>query len=123
MELNYIMKYYDEPPSVNMKCIVFTLILSLGYWYLPSKNKWILLILLYFPYLILAWYDHIYQCKRNMGPTYLTLFYEWAKPKTSKQIILYKNWHPKYKRQVLIIDLIILIGIIIMIPYFLKWQP
>ena len=105
---------YNEEPTANWKCIVFTLALVLGYWFLPPKNKWILLVLLYFPYIILAWYDYIYVCERNMGPTYLSLFYWWAKPPQSKQVQDYHNWDPKIKKKVLIVDGILLcIGLLV----------
>ena len=90
---------YNVKPVVNWKCIWFTLALAGGYWFLPKKNKWILLALLYFPYIVLAFYDHHYDCKRNMGPTYLAMFYHWAKPQDSKQIKDYKNWCPDIKSQ------------------------
>jgi hypothetical protein len=112
-----------EPPTVNWKCIYFTLFLSAGYWYLPPRNKWILLALLYFPYILLAYYDHWYQCNRNMGPTYLALFYHWAKPQESDQIQRYKHWCPQIKNKVLVIDLILLLGMLFMFPYFLRWNP
>ena len=112
---------YNKEPVVNWKCIIFTVILALGYWFLPKKNKWILLILLYFPYIILAWYDYYYKCERNMGPTYLSLFYWWAKPQDSKQIKDYNNWNPKIKRKVLIVDLVILTIMLLLIPIFLRW--
>jgi hypothetical protein len=114
------MNYNTTPPAVNMKCIVFTLCLALGYWYLPPKNKWILLALLYFPYIILAWYDWWYQCQRNMGPTYLALFYWWAKPPESEQIQTYRNWHPDIRRKVLLVDLVVLGVCIALIPWFMK---
>lgn len=110
-------------PAVNWKCIYFTLFISTGYWYLPPRNKWVLLALLYFPYILLAYYDHGYQCRRNMGPTYLALFYHWAKPQDSKQIQLYKNWCPQIKNKVFAIDLIILIILLFLFPYFLQWNP
>jgi len=117
-------KPYDEtPPAANIKCIIFTLILALGYWFLPSKNKWVLLLLLYIPYLALAWYDFIYNCEHNMGPTYLALYYAWAKPKDSKQIQTYNNWHPKYKKQILIVDIVILVALLAIAPSFLRWKP
>lgn len=53
----------DQPFSLNIKCIIFTLLLACGYWYLPQKNVYILLALLYFPYLALAWYDYAYKCQ------------------------------------------------------------
>ena len=53
----------NQPFSLNLKCIIFTLLLAGGYWYLPPKKIWILISLLYFPYLALAWYDYIYDCR------------------------------------------------------------
>lgn len=114
---------YRGEPAVNWKCIVFTLVLAGGYWFLPHRNKWVLLALLYFPYLVLAWYDYLYQCKRNMGPTYLSVFYWWAKPQDSKQIQEYKKWDPEIKRKVLLVDYILLFIVIMLIPAFLKWKP
>jgi len=111
------------PPSVNWKCIWFTLALAGGYWFIPPKNKWVLVALLYFPYLVLAWYDHWYACERVLGPSYLALFYAWAKPKSSDQIQRYKNWCPDLRRRVLIVDMIILLLALTLLPSFLAWDP
>lgn len=59
----------DQPFSLNLKCVAATLLIAGGYWYLPAKNIRVLIALLYFPYLALAWYDHFYQCKITMDPT------------------------------------------------------
>jgi len=113
-----------DKPAVNVKCIVFTVSLCLGYWYLPPRNKWILALLLYFPYLILAYYDHYYDCKRNMGPTYLAMFYEKLKPQSSRQIVTYKNWCTVMKRKIFIVDSIVsILVIIIFFGWFRHWQP
>lgn len=117
------MSCVDESPALNAKCIVFTLLLAGGYWYLPKKNKWILLALLYFPYLVLAWYDYKYQCQRNLGPTYLANYYDILKPQDSEQIIKYKNWCPKWKNLVLVIDIIVLLVLLALTPAFLRWKP
>jgi len=123
-DLNSIQdQYYEGQPTVNWKCIIFTVLLSLGYWFLPYRNKWVLLALLYFPYLALAWYDYMYVCERNMGPTYLSTFYWWAKPQESKQIKQYKAWRPDIKRKVLIVDGIIILVVLALTPLFLKWKP
>lgn len=114
---------YNKEPVVNWKCILLTGVLASGYWFLPKRNKWILAALLYFPYLALAWYDHIYACARNMGPTYLSLFYWWAKPRDSVQIQQYVQWNPAIKRKVWIVDLILLGIGALFVPYFLKWNP
>ena len=114
---------FNEEPVLNLKCIVFTIVLASGYWFVPKRNKWVLLFLLYFPYLILAWYDHVYICERNMGPTYLSLFYAWAKPKNSAQIKEYKDWNPVIKKRVLKVDLAIFVIGLACVPAFLKWSP
>lgn len=111
----------DQSPSV--KCLVFSAALAGGYWFLPAKNKWILLALLYFPYLILAWYDYYYQCQRNLGPTYLALFYKDLKPKDSDQIQTYENWCPKWKKRVWIIDMIVMVFLSILAVPFWYWTP
>jgi len=111
------------PPALNLKCIVITAYLALTYWFLPPRNKYILLCLAYFPYLILAWYDWIYACQHNFGPTYLAHFYSWAKPQNSRQIQIYKNWAPSIKRKVVAVDLIVAIAILCLIPMFVNWKP
>lgn len=116
-------KCFNQQPVVNWKCIYFTLALAGGYWFLPPRNKWVLLALLYFPYLVLAWYDHWYQCKRNMGPTYLSAYYWWAKPQDSEQIKQYKNWCPEIKSKVLKVDIVIGIILLAIMPYFYYWKP
>ncbi len=167
---------YNKQPVLNLKCIVLTIILASGYWFLPRNsnkkwiaiaiglvsiislylydkvyacssnklslvkwvcismilvalywylkpNKWILLLFLFLPYLVLAWYDYIYSCKRNLGPTYLSLFYAWAKPSDSQQIKDYKNWCPDIKKKVYKVDIVVLICILILAPFYLKWKP
>ena len=114
---------FDVPPAVNAKCIVFTVCLALSYWLLPAHNKYVLICLCYFPYLWLSYYDVAYQAKRNMGPTYLAHFYDFAKVPNSRQIIIYKNWAPKYKTRVFWIDLAVLIGLGIASFFFVKWTP
>jgi hypothetical protein len=58
------------PFRFNIKCIIFTIIIAGGYWFLPNKNIFILFFLLWIPYLSLAWYDYMYKCTQNkMSPT------------------------------------------------------
>lgn len=58
-----------KPFKFNIKCIIFTLVIACGYWFLPKKNVWILLFLLWFPYIALAWYDYSYNCQDKLLPT------------------------------------------------------
>ena len=117
------MEVQEDKIAVNLKCIVLTLMLAAGYWFLPQRNKWILLALLYVPYLALAWYDWMYDCGRNMGPTYLAFFYWPFKPPGSRQIQEYKAWSPETYRKVLAVDLVVLLGLIMAAPAFLRWRP
>ena len=59
----------NYPFHFNIKCILFTLLIVLGYWYFPSKNIIVLLFLLWIPYIALAWYDYSYHCIDKMQPT------------------------------------------------------
>ena len=59
----------NYPFHFNIKCIIFTLLIALGYWYLPQKNPFILIFLLWFPYIALAWYDYSYKCQNKIVPT------------------------------------------------------
>ena len=59
----------NYPFHFNIKCIIFTIIIAGGYWYLPHKNYLVLILLLWLPYILLAWYDYSYNCQDKMMPT------------------------------------------------------
>jgi hypothetical protein len=61
--------FASRPFAWNIKCIIFTLVIAGGYWYLPPKNIYVLLFLFWLPYVALAWYDYSYDCKDKMMPT------------------------------------------------------
>lgn len=61
--------YTGRPFSFNVKCILFTAAVAGGYWWLPARNLWVLAVLLWLPYVAMAWYDHLYDCANKMGPT------------------------------------------------------
>lgn len=58
-----------QPLALNIKCVIFSALIAGGYWYLPQKNIQVLLALLYFPYLAMAWYDYMYKCENKLQPT------------------------------------------------------
>lgn len=107
-------------PVTNTKCIVFTIFVVVVYWFLP-RNKWILLFLIWFAYIMLAWYDHWYNCQRELGPAYLATFYSFIKPPESKQMKIYKNLCPETRQKVLMVDISILI--LFLIFFFGIWNP
>lgn len=61
--------YEGRPFSFNVKCILFTAALAGGYWLAPAKSPWVLGLLLWLPYIAMAWYDHAYDCRDKMDPT------------------------------------------------------
>ncbi len=61
--------YPGRPFSFNIKCIAFTAAVAGGYWFLPPRSPWALALLLWLPYVAMAWYDYRYDCRDKMGPT------------------------------------------------------
>ena len=57
------------PFKFNIKCVIFSAALAGGYWFLPPKNLFVLFFLLWFPYIAMAWYDYMYECRNKLGPT------------------------------------------------------
>jgi hypothetical protein len=57
------------PFTFNIKCVIFSVALAGGYWFAPAKNYFVLFFLLWFPYLAMAWYDYMYDCRDKLGPT------------------------------------------------------
>ena len=117
-------KCYDGPITGNIKCIIISIGLALAYWYAPPRNKYVLLFILYSTYLMIAYYDYFYDCRRGQfGPTFLKTYYEWAKPRNSKQNIIYSNLCPDKKRIIFIVDILVFIVLLAITPMFLRWNP
>ena len=64
-----------RPFEVNIKCVLFTMLIAGGYWYLPSKNLYILIFLLWSPYIAMAWYDYSYDCNDKLKYTLFPFAY------------------------------------------------
>ena len=61
--------FTGRPFEFNMKCIVFSAILMLSYWYLPKVNRrniFMLPLIFVVSYVSLAWYDWLYNCQTKM---------------------------------------------------------
>jgi hypothetical protein len=107
----------------NLKCILLSLALATGYWFAPRRNKWVLLGILYFSYLVIAWYDHIYACQRQLGPSPLMHFYKALKPADSDQMRAYNDLCPETYRIILAFDVVVLVTLVALAPAFLRWRP
>jgi hypothetical protein len=116
------LKCYDGPLTGNLKCILISFGLAGSYWFLPSKNKWVLAAILYLTYLAIAWYDE-YLCQRVLTPSYLRHFYDFAKPRKSTQSKQYKNLCPNAAKKILVVDIFIAIMLLIILPFYIKWDP
>lgn len=62
-----------RPFALNIKCILFTAAVAGGYWWLPHRSWLVLGLLLWLPYVAMAWYDYAYDCRDKMGPTLFPL--------------------------------------------------
>ena len=115
---------YAGPITGNAKCIVISFALAAGYWFAPHRNKWVLVGILYFTYLCIAWYDYWYDCRANQfGPTYLQHFYDFAKPQDSDQNKKYRNLCPDLARKILYVDIVVAVILLMLLPRFLAWTP
>lgn len=109
--------------GANFKCIALSLFLAGAYWWLPRRNKYVLVAILYFTYLALAWYDHLYRCQRNLKPTYLAYFYQYLKPYDGKQREEWRLWPNSLRKKIFVVDMIILAILVALLPWFLAWNP
>ena len=108
--------------SFNYKCIFLSIFFAFFYWFAPSKNKWILLAILYLTYLALAWYDHLFGCRENsLRPTFLYSFYGFLKPKSYQDE--YTAWKASTKSLVATVDAVIALLLLLALPWFLSWRP
>lgn len=76
--------FVEQPFYANPKCIVFGVLLIAGYWLLPGKNLLIALMIFITGYMLLAWYDFLYNCDAQLfsgtAPIGMTVFDAWGKP-------------------------------------------
>jgi UDP-N-acetylmuramyl pentapeptide phosphotransferase/UDP-N-acetylglucosamine-1-phosphate transferase len=113
---------FGTPLYVNEKCIIFAFFILAVFW-MPHPKAWeheavLAFILAMAAYVLMAWYDYIYDCNDKLGPTLLGALIGWAKP--------YGGVPPgtqelpvKYKKIVAVFDvvvLILLIGLLI-VPF------
>ncbi len=109
-------------PTFNLKCIVLTAILALGYWFLPKKSLIVLALIVYGSYLALAWYDYIYDCRRRLGPTYLSTFYLPFKPPLSCQVRQYYSFPGYVKSKIFFVDMIVLLIVVAVIAVTVTYK-
>jgi hypothetical protein len=115
---------FGTPLYLNIKCILFSFFLIFVY-YLPhpqlrSNNIIAVFLLGMSGYIILAWYDVLYNCTDQLGPTLLGWISKPFKPKKySKQ---YDKLPVKYKKTIRFFDIAVLSLLVItfIFPYVSK---
>lgn len=113
---------FGTPLYINEKCLIFSAFV-LAVYYLPHPKALTHRILAGFilaclAYVIMAWYDYIYDCNDKLRPTILGWMWGWAKPASySKE---FENLPVKYKKIVRTVDIVVLVGLLGLAfwPYF-----
>jgi len=113
---------FGTPLYLNEKCIVFS-VFVIAVYFMPHQKAWqheavFVFVLAMFAYVLMAWYDYIYDCNDKLGPTLLGGLIGWAKP--------YGGVPPgteelpiKYKKIVGVFDAVVLVVLLalLVIPY------
>ena len=58
--------FVDQPFHLNPKCLVFGLLLMISYWWIPTRNVFMLPMIMVTSYIAMAWYDYMYQCESQL---------------------------------------------------------
>jgi hypothetical protein len=113
---------FGTPLYLNEKCIVFAIFVLFVFW-MPHPKFWqhdivLAFILAMTAYVLMAWYDYIYDCNDKLGPTLLGALIGWAKPYGGVPPGT-KELPTKYKKIVGVFDLGVLVVLLSLIftPY------
>ena len=108
---------FGTPLYLNPKCLIFSAFVLAVYW-LPHPKAYSHRVLAAFfiatlAYILLAWYDYLYDCTDKYGPTFLGWMTMWFKPREYRE--KYDALPVKYKKMVRTFDvavLVLLIGLV-----------
>lgn len=111
---------FGTPLYLNEKCIAFAGFV-LAVYFIPHQKYWqheavFAFILAMLAYVLMAWYDYIYDCNDKLGPTLLGGLIGWAKPyggvpPGTKELPI------KYKKIVGVFDSIVLVILLTLVFY------
>jgi hypothetical protein len=114
---------FGTPLYLNPKCLVFSAFV-LAIWYLPHPKHWQHRVVLGFilaslAYVLMAWYDLIFDCNDRLRPTFLGWLTGWTKPAHYSQE--YEKLPLKYKKLVRNVDIAVLVVLLALAfsPYLL----
>ena len=115
---------FGTPLYLNPKCLVFSAFV-LGIYWMPHPAAYAHKIVAAFvlacaAYVLMAWYDLLFDCNDRLRPTLLGWMWAWAKPAGYQEE--YEKLPIKYKKVIRTFDIVILIGIdvLLVLPYLAK---
>ena len=110
---------FGTPLYLNPKCLVFSAFVLAVYWMPHAKAFAHKVVVAFFlatlAYVMLAWYDFIYDCNDRLGPTLLGWLSMPFKP--GEYAKKYDNLPVKYKKIVRTVDIMILAVLLILFVY------
>jgi hypothetical protein len=115
---------FGTPLYLNPKCLVFSAFV-LGVYWLPHPVALAHRIVMAFllattAYILMAWYDVIYDCNDRLGPTLLGWMSGWFKPQEYRD--KYDQLPVKYEKIVRWFDIAVLgvLGVLVVYPFVVK---
>jgi hypothetical protein len=115
---------FGTPLYLNPKCLVFSAFV-LGVYWMPHAKEFthkvvIAFILATAAYVLMAWYDVIYDCNDRLRPTLLGWISGWAKPAYYNEE--YEKIPVKYQKIIRWFDIAVLVLILGLLayPYLMK---
>lgn len=114
---------FGTPLELNPKCLVFSSFVLLVYWmphFKPLEHRIVAaFVLATTAYVLMAWYDYIYDANDRLGPTILGWMSMPFKPKEYRD--KYYALPVKYQKIVRTVDIVIIVGLLGLVfsPYYL----
>ncbi len=115
---------FGTPLYLNPKCLVFSAFTLIVYW-LPHPVSYAHRVVMAFllattAYILMAWYDVIYDCNDRLRPTLFGWISGWFKPAEYNE--QYEELPIKYKKIIRWFDIAVLCILVILLafPYLVK---
>lgn len=113
---------FGTPLYLNPKCLVFSAFVLAVYW-MPHAKAYehkivIAFVLASAAYVLMAWYDYLYDCTDRFGPTFLGWLTKPFKPAEYSE--KYDELPVKYQKIVRTVDIVVLVVILVLLfsPYY-----
>lgn len=115
---------FGTPLYLNPKCLAFSAFV-LGVYWMPHPVAYAHRIVMAFilataAYILLAWYDVVYDCNDRVRPTLFGWISGWFKPPQYRQE--YEELPVKYQKIIRTFDIVVLVGLVglLAFPFLVK---